>query len=181
MFQKGFTLIETLTAVAVLAIVLSLAVPSFAEITAVNRTATQTNEFVSMLALARSEAIKRGGQVTVLPAAANWEAGWRVFFDSDENEVFADDGDATPCESGEDCSVVLHNVALSGGTTLRIASGGAYASYILFDSLGAAQGSSSGSRNFHLCRGDADTAKGKTITLETTGRMRLVQGAASCP
>ncbi len=179
--QRGFTLLEMLTAVTVLGIILGIAVPSFAELTVQNRAAAQTNEFVSMLAVARSEAVRRGAQVTVLPVGTGWESGWRVFFDADEDQAFDDDGNSTPCEAGEDCTVVHRQDALPGGVTLRVTSGDEYTDYIRFDAIGAAEGSHSGSRDLRLCPSGTDTTKARTVTLESVGRARLAQGAASCP
>ena len=68
--QRGFTLLELMITVAVLAILLSLGVPSFAETIRNNRVAAQTNELVTALSLARSEASKRGMPVSVCAGAA---------------------------------------------------------------------------------------------------------------
>lgn len=65
----GFTVLELMIAVAVLAILVGIGVPSFQEAVRRNRVATQTNNVISVLALARSEAVKRGTPVTVCPAA----------------------------------------------------------------------------------------------------------------
>lgn len=61
--QNGFTLVELMVTVAVLAILSTIAYPSFQSTIRSNRVATTTNELIASLALARSEAIKntRGG------------------------------------------------------------------------------------------------------------------------
>lgn len=93
--SAGFTLLELMIAVTVLAIGMSIAVPSFTDIIRRNRLTTQTNNLMSALAIARSEAVKRGTSVTVCPANAltgpgadqcsgvdNWaQNGWIVFSD----------------------------------------------------------------------------------------------------
>lgn len=92
----GFTIVELIVAMAVAAILLGLAVPSFQETIRNNRMAANVNEFVGALNLARSEAIKRGMPVTVCkdggggaacnpPPAAQWEQGWIVFSDRTGN------------------------------------------------------------------------------------------------
>lgn len=68
-YKKGFTLIELLVTLAVLAIVMAFAVPSFQQLIANNRLSTEVNTLVSALQLARSEAVKRGTEVSV--AATN--------------------------------------------------------------------------------------------------------------
>lgn len=88
--QRGFTLIELMVAVAVFAVLLGIAVPSFQSLSASNQVTSQTNDFVSALNLARSEAIRRGSRVTVCKSsdgascvtANHWEQGWIVFVDT---------------------------------------------------------------------------------------------------
>jgi type IV fimbrial biogenesis protein FimT len=63
--QRGFTLIELLTTVTVMGVLLGIGVPGLGELMTTNRIASQTNEFVSTLNLARSEAVKYSTQVVV--------------------------------------------------------------------------------------------------------------------
>ncbi|HEU4623254.1 MAG TPA: GspH/FimT family pseudopilin [Steroidobacteraceae bacterium] len=88
---RGFTLIELMTAILVLGILLGFAVPSYREMTRNNRIAAAQNDFVAALALARSEALRRGRTVSICPStdgtgcatAADWKSGWIVFEDAD--------------------------------------------------------------------------------------------------
>src|SRR4030067_1077024 len=97
----GFTLIELMVTLAVGAILLSVAVPSFSTMIMNNRLITQTNDFVTALNIARSEAIKRSGRVTMCKSndntacdisATGWVQGWIIFVDSD-NDAQADAGE----------------------------------------------------------------------------------------
>lgn len=65
--QGGLTLIELLTTMSVVAIVLSIGVPSFQSLVASNQVTTTTNLFVAAMSLARSEALKRSATVRVKP------------------------------------------------------------------------------------------------------------------
>ena len=78
---RGFTLLELMVTIAVLAIIATLGVPSFRELIQNNRVTTQTNELVTALNFARAEAVKRGRtvRVTVAQAAPGWTA--TVFLD----------------------------------------------------------------------------------------------------
>lgn len=67
--SAGFTLLELMITVAVLAIGVGIGIPSFQDMMRRNRLATQTNTFVGAFALARSEAVKRGVRVTLCPAS----------------------------------------------------------------------------------------------------------------
>lgn len=88
--EQGLTLIELLVVIALVAVITAIGVPSYQSVLRFNRTAAEANALVGDLSLARSEAIKRGINVTLCPAAANgtnyqclangaaWEGGWAV-------------------------------------------------------------------------------------------------------
>lgn len=85
--QHGFNLFELLTALAIMGVLTAIAVPSFQSISINSNLSTQTNDLVSSLRQARSEAAKRGQNVTVCAAnagqtacsgAADWSTGWLI-------------------------------------------------------------------------------------------------------
>jgi type IV fimbrial biogenesis protein FimT len=90
--SRGFTLLELMIGLAIGAILLGIAVPSFTAIIRQNRIANQTNEFMVTLALARSEAVKRGARISICSSnaaqtacsgATDWSSGWLLFSDSE--------------------------------------------------------------------------------------------------
>ena len=98
--QRGFTLGEVLTTLAVAGVSLSLVVPSLASVTRSNLRAGAINELVGTLHLARSEAITRNSPIVVCPstdsrtcARVAWESGWIRFVDGNGN-FEADAGEA---------------------------------------------------------------------------------------
>ena len=88
--SRGFTLVELAVTVAVAAILLALATPSFAELLRRNRLAAANNELVTALNVARAEALRRGRPVSICASAnqrscadsSNWATGWVVFEDN---------------------------------------------------------------------------------------------------
>ncbi|MDR5903628.1 GspH/FimT family pseudopilin [Halomonas icarae] len=66
--HHGFTLIELIVAIAVLAIMVTWAVPSFQQFTARNEVAAEVMRLKSALAMTRSAAITRRGTVTLCPS-----------------------------------------------------------------------------------------------------------------
>ncbi len=78
--MRGFTLIELVVAMSVLALLATLAIPMYGDIVAANRTRAAAYSLVSALTLARSEAVKRNAAVSVLPFGTGWQAGWEVDF-----------------------------------------------------------------------------------------------------
>lgn len=81
---RGFTLVELMVAIAVMAILLAIAVPSFNDASLGSKLNSIANEFVASAQLARSEAIKRNVQVTLCASndgstcGGAWSDGWVV-------------------------------------------------------------------------------------------------------
>ena len=75
---KGFTLIELMVTLVVLAIAAAIAAPNFGQMIVRNQAESQRNNIVNALNLARSEAIKRGAVVSVAQKSGGWQNGWQV-------------------------------------------------------------------------------------------------------
>lgn len=85
-WQRGFTLIELMVTIAVMAVLLGIAIPSFTDVTLGSKLRSQANDLVAGATLARSEAIKRNQTVTFCASAngatcvasGGWQQGWIV-------------------------------------------------------------------------------------------------------
>src|SRR5205085_7508560 len=78
--SRGFTLPELMIVVTVMAVMLAIGVPSFAEFIRNQRVKTASFEVFASLVFARSEAITRNTSVTLTPSGANWANGWTVTY-----------------------------------------------------------------------------------------------------
>jgi type IV fimbrial biogenesis protein FimT len=158
--KRGFTLIELMVTIAVLAIVLGIAVPSFQEFAVRNRLAATTNELVSALALARSEAVKRATRVTV--ASADWAGGWQVFVDTGTV------GD--PSDDGDPLRVYQPNANGAPGITPDAN----FTDYISYLPSGTSEGSGgAGNGSFEVCKG----SNARVVSISNTGRVSTVSGS----
>ena len=92
--QIGFTIIELMMTITVAMIVLGIGVPNFISIVRSNDTITEVNHLATALNLARSEAVARGIEVTIVPqSGTDWTTGWLVGIDSDEDDTFPEAGE----------------------------------------------------------------------------------------
>ncbi|SCC92190.1 Type IV fimbrial biogenesis protein FimT [Thiomonas sp. X19] len=91
--QFGITLVESLVAAALLAVLLAVAMPGYRAMIDTNRLSAGVNAFSGSLQLARSEAVRRGQRVTLCvsddgkscSSTGGWHRGWIVFHDADGN------------------------------------------------------------------------------------------------
>ncbi len=172
----GFTLIELLVAVAVLAILLTLAAPSFQELIRSNRVRAITDEMLTVLNTARAEAVKRNIPVTICTSSdsiacdngANWENGWVMFADADADGAL---------DAGE---VTVH-VGGAAAINYTVRGGGNFVNRISF----RPDGSTTLAGTLRICSDAADATRGRGITLNRSGRARtyldLTAGNLQCP
>lgn len=75
----GFTLIEVLMVVTILAVLISITAPSMRSFMDAQVVKTPASDLYSTMVLARSEAIKRNTAIDIVPTeAVEWAQGWTV-------------------------------------------------------------------------------------------------------
>ena len=116
--SSGFTFMELVITVAVVAVVTSMALPSLSGLLRNTRVKQTATDMVMTLAYARNEAINRNAQVSVV-AFGSWTAGWQVVAGGTPLRQTALSGEITV--AGPASSTLTYNPdgRLSNLTTLR--------------------------------------------------------------
>lgn len=105
----GFSLVEMMIALSIATILLMVGVPGFQALIRNQRLNTSVNGFVGAIHMARSEAIRRGTRVDLVPLdGKDWATGWIVFVDKNDNQQ-ADPGE----------TVILQQDAVAHGMAIK--------------------------------------------------------------
>jgi len=95
----GFTVVELMVVIAIIAIIVAFGIPSYNSVITQNRMASEINDLSNDVELARSTAISSGESVTICPSTTqttttvcsdsdNWSTGWIIFTDVANNQTF---------------------------------------------------------------------------------------------
>ena len=173
----GFTAIELMVVVSIVAILAALAGPSFTPLIENWRVRESAEQLQSTLHYARSEAIKRGGRVVIqkIPNNTNgcttasgtrdWDCGWNVCEDTNNNGT---------CNATE---TKLQEVSLSGtANIMRKPSGKS----LKFDRYGMTNGANILSFTLSPERTGIKTDSTATLCLAAGGRIRVLSGEIDC-
>lgn len=171
---QGFTLVELMVTIAVAAILLLFAVPALQDFVLNNRLVAITNDLIADLALARAEAIRRGGRVTLCASntgtscsGGDWSAG-RV--------VFADAGTAGSVETGVGDEILRTHPAAASGVSL-VSDDTVHNDYLQFRPSGSTD--ASGTISFKFCD---SRAKGRTVVIGLSGQVATIgEEGTTCP
>lgn len=184
--QRGLSLIELLVTMSIAVILLTIGVPSFVDFVTSSSATNYANDLITDINYARSEAITRGMRVVICkgPTASNcttgqWEAGWKVFVDCNENNVRNTtavcpdwDNDGT----GDAEPVLRVHAALPTGWTLR--GNGTLNNMLRF----WPDGRPLNNGTYALCQGNVMNATvGRAVAINRTGRARLATDTNSPP
>lgn len=156
--STGFTLVELLITIVVLGIIAGLGIPSLQNYILQTRVKTGSQELFTSLLYARSEALKRNGDVYVYSngkTATGWTDGW--FVTTDNTRTYAD------CEANQSGCLRVQE-PLNGLTVTTAVANVTYEN----------DGRVAATATFEVCDADgrAEVRK-RQISISLTGRPRL--------
>ncbi|MCP4128174.1 MAG: prepilin-type N-terminal cleavage/methylation domain-containing protein [Gammaproteobacteria bacterium] len=174
--QTGFTLIELMLVIVILAILLTIGVPSFREIIMNNRITSSANEFATALSLARIQAIKNGSGTVIVATTGGgssneWGKGFTVSLWDDA------DYDST-VDSGEIGTTLRQFQAFSGEVEMDATGNITQISFLPTGEFNSGS-TPPDSEDFNLC----DSRSGKTgrqFTLNISGNF-VLEREHTCP
>jgi type IV fimbrial biogenesis protein FimT len=181
--RNGFTLIELMVTLSIAGVLLAVGLPSLSRLIANNRVATQTNEFVGALNLARSEAVRRSHGVSIRSSGGtiDFASGWKVFKDTN-----LDGADPTTASD-----VLRESNGVSGNITVkRVTRTGAHCTgtyadatggdpFVVFNSRGG--NDAGGPAFFRICDAGNSSVKGRIVQVGTVGKVSLDCATITCP
>ena len=177
--QAAFTLVELLVTMALAAVLMALATPSFTTFQHNAGLTTYINTLVAAINAARGEAMKRGRYAMVVPKnGKSWQSGWHVFVEVNRTQAFEPSGGDILVLSSEAAPDYL-TISASPGTSASES-----VPYLMFDASGYATRKNGGFSPLTLSvrRNDVSIAEQneqtRRIIIASTGRVRTCKPAS---
>lgn len=163
MQERGFTLIELFITLAVLSILLTLGVPSFAKQIQNTRTKTAALALLDAVNHARTLAVSNNKRATLKPLGGGWLDGWEVFIDENNNGI-RDNEEITVYQTNAQVSVRIHSNQPLNNYVSFIGTG--ESRYVGRANAGGFQAGT-----FKVC--PQENGEGHALILARSGRMRM--------
>ena len=168
---QGFTLVELMVTVVIVAILGGVIAPSFSTFIKDNRLSNQINTLIGAIHYSRGEAASRRTIITMCASSNgsncngtnSWESGWIIFSDGNNTGNAIIDGDD---------ELILFQEALEGGNTLRESGFSFSTGKLHFNANGFLYDSDPSAGTMTLCD-DRGSSEAKAIVVNISGTSRL--------
>lgn len=178
--QSGFTIIEIMITIAVLAVLTAVGVPAIGDLIKNNRVRAHVFELLDSIQLTRSEATKRRQPVvmcrTANPTAATPSCGGTAFTWTSGWLIFADDNGNSTYDAGTDVLIKAVNPAATGGITIK--TNGNCNNNLSYKADGSLN--ETGTARFAVCD-DRGERFGRQINVALVGRASVIVGTPTNP
>jgi len=169
---RGFTLVEAMVVMAIIAVLSGMAVPAMTAAMDSAKLSSASNVFMSGLHLARSEAIKRNSRAVLCKSndgvacasLGGWEQGWIIFHDANNNGA------------RETAETIVHR-ELPLSASLRLTGNLNVARYVSFAPTGSTKllGGGFQAGTLTVCNYSAEGGEARQIILNAAGRPRVLR------
>lgn len=159
--DRGFTLVELMVTLAVMAILMGIAAPAFVDFVRAVRASSTVSALNGALSLARSEAVKRNVRACVY--SADWSAGWSVRIDSNSN---------SSCSDNTDVEIRAFS-GISATSTLTVTQGGASVTEVAYLGSGRRASANDVTLAFRSVSGACTANRDRDLTVSNTGRTQV--------
>lgn len=171
---RGFTLIEVLVVVAIIAILLSVAAPNLVAFQRNSELRASASEFLAAVQSARAEAMKRGVDTYMIPASGgSWANGWIVFADTDLDQALNTATDTVIMQTG----AIASRTAVVTGLADASAFADGSSSYIRFNGGGFSMAKDNTFRSGAIEFSVTGSTEKRRVVLNNVGRARLCDPA----
>jgi type IV fimbrial biogenesis protein FimT len=186
---RGFSLIELMITITVVAILTAIAWPNFRDFMHRNTATSQANQVLAALQYARNEAVSRRYPTALCgstsgsacaPSDTDFENGWMIWRDSTLS--------GTPKYDDPTKDELLRVAQAQTGVSIRSFGGSGSAALIAFDQRGAVIGAGGGTTNIVICAknsssdplgSNSERVPGKYVRVDASGRITVQSLAAS--
>ena len=165
--SRGFTLVELMVVLSIVAILVGLAAPEFGTMLLRSRLSGHANDAVSSALLARGEAIKRNAPVSLCVSSngascggSSWEQGYLVMCNTTDN--------ATCDDAGANTLVLRYNPAMPAGWKMTET---ASLTRVVFQPTGV--GATTG--EWTICRAVPAGSERRKVRVSSTGRPSVIK------